>query len=332
MATKGYNSYHGRGNVKKIIAAIALVLVILGAVGYLVVQNYIVYDDAGHIQLKLPAREKEETVLPEDEINIEFVEPPEKLLPVSELHATQLVDGILRWDPATVLKTADEAMLIHVKRNNGGITYTTTVAVPEEVHVEQYDTMENLKTLLADDRYTVAHMYALCDSYFVRAYHDAAFLLENGTFWYDGDGWTWLDPTNPEVLGYITALCKEYAELGFDEILLDDFSYPISGRTEAIVWDENLDKVAVLQSFAESLRNGLPEGVALSIVIRSDALEEIGLSAEMIAACFDRVYLAPGVDAAALLNELPTDYDRSTRVVQMTYQTPQNGSYVLLAQ
>lgn len=332
MATKGYNSYHGRGNTKKIIAVVALILVILGAAGYLVIQNYVIYDDTGRIHLQLPKREKEDTVLPEGEVNIEFVEPPEKWLPVSEIHATQLVDGTLKWDPAAVLQTADEAMLIDVKRINGGITYTTNVDVPEEVHVEKSDTMANLKTLLADDRYTVAHMYALCDSYFVRAHHEAAFLLESGSFWYDGDLWTWLDPTSPDVLGYITSLCKEYAALGFDEILLDDFSYPWNGRTEAIAMQENLDKVAVMQSFAESLRNALPEDMVLSIVIRSDSLEEIGLSPEMIADCFDRVYLAPGVDAAALLQELPTDYDRSTRVVQMGYQKPENGGYVLLTQ
>lgn len=332
MATKGYNSYRGRGNVKKIIAAIALTLVILGAVGYLVVQNYIVYDNAGQAHLQLPNREKTDTALPEDEVNIEFVEPPEKWLPVSELHAQQLADGALKFDPAAVLKTAGEAMLIDVKRSNGGITYTTDVEVPAEVYVEKFDTMANLKTLLDDERYTVAHMYTLCDSYFVRAYHDAALLLESGSFWYDGDGWTWLDPTNPEVLGYVMDLCKEYAELGFDEILLDDFSYPMNGRIESIAIEEDLDKTAVLQSFAESLRNGLPEDVVLSIVIRSDSLEEIGLSAEMIADCFDRVYIAPGVDAAALLRELPEEYDRNTRVVQMVYQKPQSGSYVLLTQ
>lgn len=332
MATKGYHTYRGRGNTKKIIAAIALVLVILGAVGYLVVQNYVIYDDTGHAQLQLPKREKEDTTLAEDEVNIEYVEPPEKWLPVDELHAKQLPDGTLKWKPETDPQGTDEAILIDVKRNNGGITYTTAVEVPEEVYVEKADTMANLQTLLADGRYTVAHMYALCDSYFVRAHHEAAFLLESGGFWYDGDQWTWLDPTNPDVLGYITALCKEYAELGFDEILLDDFSYPWNGRTEAIAMQQDLDKVAVMQSFAQSLRSALPENMVLSIVIRSDKMEEIGLSPEMIAACFDRVYIALDVDATALLSALPEDYDRTTRVVQMGYQKPQSGSYVLLTQ
>ena len=335
MVTKGYNNYRGRGNVKKTVGILALVLVILGAVGYLVAQNYIVYDDAGQAHLELPKWEKPqkpEPDLPEDDVNIEYVEPPEKWLPVEELHAVQLVQGALKLDPAAVLASADEAMVIDTKLINGAITYTTGVEVPPQIRVEKSDTMEHLKSLLADDRYTVAKMSVLCDSYFVRAHREAALHLESGSFWYDADGWAWVDPTNADVLGHNTALCKEYAELGFDEILLDYFCYPISGRTDSIALDGNPDKVAILQSFAESLRNSLPEDMVLSIVIRSDAAAEYGLSPEMIAACFDRVYIAPDVDATALLSALPADYDRNTRVVQMGYQKPRSGSYVLLTQ
>ena len=335
MSTKGYNTYHGRSNAKKTVATIALLLIIIGAVGYLVVQNYIVYDDAGQAHLELLNRQKKEEVKPElsqDEVTIEFVEPPEKWLPVQELHATQLPEGALKRDPADVLRDADEAMLIDVKRINGALTYAVGTEVPEQVEMGKPETAENLKTLLADDRYTIAHLYTLCDSYFVRAYHDAAFLLKSGDLWYDGEGWAWLDPTDPNVLGYITALCREYAELGFDEILLDCFAYPTNGRMETIAIEEGTDRTAVLQSFAESIRNALPENVVLSVVIRDGKNAESGLSAEMIAACFDRVYIAPNADAEGLLRGLPEDYDRNVRVVQMAYQKPTSGSYVLMTQ
>ena len=336
MATKGYNTYRGRGNVKKIIGVIALILVILAAVGYLLAQNYIVYDDEGQAQLELPVKKKppkpQQPELPEGDVNIEYVEPPAKWLPVEELHAVELVQGGLKLDPASVSPANGEALVIDTKLINGTITYTTEVEVPPQILVEKYDTMANLKTLLAGENYTVAKMSALCDSYFVRAYHEAAFLQDNGGFWYDGDGWTWLDPTDPNVLGYLTALCKEYAELGFDEILLDNFSYPTTGRLDRFVVDAETDRVAVLQSFAQSLRSVLPEDMVLSVVIRSDVTAEFGLSPEMIAACFDRVYIAPGVDASALLNALPEDYDRNTRVVQMGTQKPLSDSYVLMTQ
>lgn len=335
--TKGYNTYRGRGSGKRIAAVIALVLVIVGAVGYLVVQNYIVYDDAGQSHLELPQRQKPQKKtqpdLADEDVTIEYVEPPEKWLPVQELHAVQLLDGMLKVDPKAILQSGNEAMVINMKRINGSIPYATEADVPTQVEVERLaETRANLKTLLADDSYAVAHLHSLCDSYFVRAYPEASHLIADGTYWYDGDGWTWLDPTNPNVLGYITALCKEYAALGFDEILLDSFAYPTSGWTKSMVIDPNLDRVAILQSFAESLRKSLPADMVLSVMIRGEVTPETGLSAEMIADCFDRVYLAPGMDAAALLAALPEEFDRDTRVVQMGYQAAEKGSYVLLMQ
>ena len=96
----------------------------------------------------------------------------------------------------------------------------------QEVEAEQYDTMDNLTALLADDRYAIARMSVFCDSYFVRAYPDAALRVESGSFWYDAASMAWLDPSHPQTLVYITSLCQEYAQLGFDEILLTDCGFP----------------------------------------------------------------------------------------------------------
>ena len=47
--TKGYHNYRGRGRRRRqqIALAVALVVVIIAAAAFLVIQNYIVYDDAG---------------------------------------------------------------------------------------------------------------------------------------------------------------------------------------------------------------------------------------------------------------------------------------------
>lgn len=54
MATKGYSSYHGRVSPGKIALIVVLVLILLGAIAYLVVQNYLVYDESGQVHLELP--------------------------------------------------------------------------------------------------------------------------------------------------------------------------------------------------------------------------------------------------------------------------------------
>lgn len=336
MAIRGYNSYRGRSNPGKVIGAIALAVVILACVGYLVAQNYIVYDDTGKPHFELPFRKKETAqtepvTIPEEDVQIEYVMPESPLTPVQALHATQLYDGALKQDPAQVLAEADESMIVEVKRLNGAITYTTEVDVPAQVYVEKYDTLANLKTLLADGRYTVARMAVFCDSYFVRAYHDAAFQLRSGSFWYDSGGWTWLDPAVPQVLTYVTSLCQEYAQLGFHEIMLDYYSYPLAGNLSAIAADPEVDRAQVLRDFAGVLKAALPEDMVLSIVVRAPLGEETGVTADLIESSFDRVYVAPDLDADAVLSGLDSAYrTEEGRVVPMTYLKPQSGSYAVV--
>ena len=335
-STRGYSSYRGKGSPWKALGAIALVLVILACVGYLLAQNHIVYDDDGHARLELPflqrkAREDDAPPISQDEVEVEYLTPESGLRAVAELHAAQLPAGTLKLPPENVALPEDEALLVEVKQQNGAITYGTQADVPPQVYVEGDGTRETLEAILARDRYTVARMFSLCDSYFVRAEHDAAFLLATGTFWYDRDGWTWLDPASPQVLGYLTGLCREYAALGFDEILLDCFSYPLAGRMESLAIDETVDRVQTLHDLAAALRAALPEEVALSVVVRADLTEATGLTADTVEELFDRVYVAPGVDSASALADLSDSYRTAPgRVVPMVYAAPGEGSYAVV--
>ena len=335
--TKGYHNYRGRGRKRRqqIVLAVVLVAVILAAAAFLVIQNYIVYDDAGKAHIEWPVRKEEpqpdqqEPGVPDNDVNIDYVDTG--YAPHLEtLHARMLETNILRQDPQTVLDSLTEsAFAVETKRVNGSITYTTAVEVPQQVDVAQYDTMANLQALLAGDAYSIARMSVFCDSYFVRAYPDAAMRVESGSFWYDAASMAWLDPSNPQVLVYITTLCQEYAQLGFDEIALDYFSYPTAGRLDSIAGLEGVDKVQVLTDFVQSLRANLPDSVKLSIVLRSEPAADFGLSPEMLAQNFDRIYLEAGVDAAALRQQLPEEFDADTRLVPIVAAPAETGSYLV---
>ena len=151
-------------------------------------------------------------------------------------------------------------------------------------------------------------------------------MREDDSLWYDANGGAWLDPTNPAVLSYITALSTECAELGFDEILLDWFCYPVEGDLEAIA-NGGSDHVQILTDFAKSLRSSLPEGVALSVTLRGSG--DNALTATQLAELFDRIYLPSGEDAAAVQRQLPKGYDAETRLVAAAAEAPASGSYVI---
>lgn len=84
MATRGYQSYRGR-NHGKLALVIVLVLILLAAVGYLVAQEYMVYDDEGHRHLELPFLKKGQTEQPQqpedttpDDVDL-IIDEPEHL-------------------------------------------------------------------------------------------------------------------------------------------------------------------------------------------------------------------------------------------------------------
>ena len=335
MNMRGDSGYHGRRKKQKVLITLVLVVVVLLCGAFLLLQNYFVYDDNGKIHLELPflgEKGEEPPLLNEDEINIDIVTPEEKpssLQAVKELHARMVGSLVLTRDPTKTLEsTPEEDIVIEVKRVNGSITYASEATIPAEVDVAGGDTMTNLKTILAGDKYVVARMSTFCDSYFVRAYRDAALCRDNGGYWYDADSRTWLDPTHPQTTAYITSLCQELTALGFDELMLDHFAYPVTGNTAAIDGLAQTDREAVLADFIAALRANLPADTVIGIVLRNDLSAEDGINSELITKYFDRVYVASNVDVTALQEELGERYG-AERIVAMTGKASESGSYMI---
>jgi hypothetical protein len=352
MGTRGYHSYRGRnGGGGKTVWVIVLVLVLLAAVAFLLAQRYVVFDEDGKARLTLFSTQKDtpkNPIAPEDVV-IEREDPeddpqkpdqpedprePDKpvRLKLDELHAREIEYGSLWWSLENTLRPDDEAIVIEVKRAGGGITYGTEVKTPSGATVERGVTRDNLIALLKSGHYTVARLNFLSDPTFARAHPDAALTTASGKLWYDAAGRVWLDPGNEEVRAYLIALCRECADLGFNEILLDGFCYPATGDLSAIAFPEKLNQTAVLTDFADALREALPEDVAVSITLRGDMGElggDSGLTAELLGV-FDRIYVAGEVDGTALRAALPTDFDNVGGLVIMTTYKPQKGGYVVL--
>lgn len=335
MKIKGYSGYHGRRKKQKVLITLVLIVAVLLCGAFLLLQDYFVYDDSGKISLDLPFFDRggeDSPTVDEDEVNIDIVTPDEKpssLREVKELHARMVGSLVLKRDPEKTLEsTPEEDIVIEVKRVNGSITYASEANIPEEVDVTGGDTMTNLKAILAGDKYVVGRMSTFCDSYFVRAYRDAALCRDNGGYWYDADSRTWLDPAHPQTTAYITSLCQELTALGFDELMLDHFAYPVTGNTAAIDGLAQTDREAVLADFVAALRANLPEGTVLGIVLRNDLSAEDGINAELITTYFDRVYVSANVDITALQEELGEGYG-AERIVAMTGKAPESGSYMI---
>ncbi len=83
----------------------------------------------------------------------------------------------------------------------------------------------------------------------------------------------------------------------------------------------------MLTDFAEKLRTALPEGVALSVVVR----DTDSLNVTQMAELFDRLYIPTDGDVTAITAALPEGYDTQTRLVPMVVEAAASGSYMIVS-
>ena len=147
--------------------------------------------------------------------------------------------------------------------------------------------------------YTVAELSCLRDDALARAAPELALLRENGAPWRDAAGLCWLDPAQEAVRDRLIALCRELADLGFDELLLADLSMPTEGAVERIRPDAG--RAEALEALARAIGTALADrDVTVSVVGVPDGGQSTGL----LAAC-GRVW-AKAEDAAALAAFAPS--------------------------
>lgn len=330
MGTRGYRNYRGRNKGKiALIAGLAAILLI--AVGFLVMQNYLVYDDAGKAHWEFPFMERHQTqeqepAIDPDDVEIQREEPEStvgKDLP--PMQAKELPLWCLSDDPTWLLRDAPKWVVVNVKTGDGSLAYASTVTVPEEIGKGREWTMSYLRTILDSDHDVVARMTCLQDkSYAYAMTEQAALCQEDGNLWWDYYGRCWLDPAKEGTLNYVKALCQEYVKLGFDEIMLDYFGYPAD-------WTGQADRSAVLTQFMTALRQSLPEGTRISVMLHEMPGAENGLTAELLNTAFDRIYTDSDMDVDALKTMLPADFDVNTRLVPTVWQASESGSYMISA-
>lgn len=333
MATKGYNSYHGRTPLWKKILIVVLVLLLLGGGAFLYCQNHLVYDENRQVRLELPFVSKKELQPSEgeqDPNDIDFTREEPQGPVIETIAAKELAANALETDVSATLPADEKTVVVDVKLADG--TYTYKPSFQAAGTVGSAVSTENLKKLTASDQYVIARVSALGDTAYAKAHVDDAGLLRTWDqwLWYDYSSECWLDLTKPLTQSYVKQVCKDLTDLGVDEILLENFGWPAVGNMSAMVVPTGTDKPAVITDFLKTLREELPKTTALSVLLSRNAPENSGLTSDVLAQ-FDRIYADPeGVDLNALASSLPADFQRESQLVQLVTAAPASGSYVLI--
>lgn len=203
---------------------------------------------------------------------------------------------------AAALAAAGADGFVYTVRDNTGLvrfaSETAQAQIPSAIWTEGMDATA-LETLCGQEGITsVARLNCFHDSYFAWTHTETAAICQtNGKVWYDAITYNWLDPAKEEARAYALDLAEECARLGFDELLLEEVTYPLDGDLDKIQYSDNtISKTEALVSFLQEMRTRLtPYGVHLSLLLDARALTVD--EAYTAASGVDLAQMAPLVDA-----------------------------------
>lgn len=331
VGARGYSSYRGRGGKWKIFLAVLLVLVIAAACSVMYLQQYVVYTADGRRQIVLPWRTEGggEVLPPEDPaedplegLDVVVQEPPEPEPPedmvafalpsraLTQAEWSQFLAGLTQ-DPA---REGCNAAVVRLKTAGGTIYYSSANAVSGAVDVggDGADVAAALSLVTARENFhAIASMACLQDFKAANAGVEERGLKNTGGYiFYDGNNSLWLDPAKPGARQYVCALAKEIAEMGFDELLLTEFSYPTVGKINKINYNTDVPLADNLDLLLSDLAAALePYNILLSVEIPAAVITDgpdtvAGLDLSRLVNRVDRIYAAVSPEQAETVSGL----------------------------
>ena len=195
---------------------------------------------------------------------------------------------------AQTLADGYDGVILPMKTADGALGYVSALPLAADAGASSGDPDRNevLRALNATPGlYTVAQVSCLRDSALVREEPGLSLHRVSGSPWLDESRQGWLDPAQPQVQSYLIGLCRELAQLGFDEILLTDCGFPTQGDLDSLRAVE--EKEETLETFCRQLQGALADTpVTLSVMGQRDSVTADPVSGQTTAllATFGRVW------------------------------------------
>ena len=195
---------------------------------------------------------------------------------------------------AQTLADGYDGVILPMKTADGALGYVSALPLAADAGASSGDPDRNEVLRALNDTpglYTVAQVSCLRDSALVREEPGLSLHRVSGSPWLDESRQGWLDPAQPQVQSYLIGLCRELAQLGFDEILLTDCGFPTQGDLDSLRAVE--EKEETLETFCRQLQGALADTpVTLSVMGQRDSVTADPVSGPTTAllATFGRVW------------------------------------------
>ena len=195
---------------------------------------------------------------------------------------------------AQILADGYDGVILPMKTADGALGYVSALPLAADAGASSGDPDRNEALRALNDTpglYTVAQVSCLRDSALVREEPGLSLHRVSGSPWLDESRQGWPDPAQPQVQSYLIGLCRELAQLGFDEILLTDCGFPTQGDLDSLRAVE--EKEETLETFCRQLQGALADTpVTLSVMGQRDSVTADPVSGQTTAllATFGRVW------------------------------------------
>lgn len=143
--------------------------------------------------------------------------------------AAALAEGVDTVRSQVQALSAGTPVMVEVKNGKGEFFYSSSVSTWRASGVDTAAMDQLIAYMDTRDLYLIAKLPALRDY----LYFDGNKNLSDGIhhasrqyLWADSDYCYWLDPAREGTVTHLVQLIKELKELGFDEVVLDDFRIP----------------------------------------------------------------------------------------------------------
>ena len=258
-----YRHQRALKRIGTLLAVLFLVFAVTWLCWVVWLQRYVVYTDAGaELNFALSSYELtgKEAVKPKAQQNIsifynEGADAIDTTNEMTQLNGYYITSEMFQQDIDYVMLqverfAAGTPVMIDMKGGFGSFFYKSNLpdaVVSASTNIEKVSQL--ITRLHTKGFYTIARISAFQDRSFGESHVSSGlYMLNRRGLWMDQEGMYWLDPTNATTTSWITSVVLELRELGFDEVLLDDFCFPNSDQ-----YIITGDMQAALQSAAATL-------------------------------------------------------------------------------
>lgn len=250
-----YKTRRSLQRVLTVVLAVVLVLVLFGFCWNIWVERYVVYTREGATLdfSRSPLNTVGEIATPpkaDDSVSIFFNEGSDAVELSTEL--TTLNGYYIDYD--ALKGSMDEIkedlnrlkagtpIMIELKGGYGSFYYTsglTNAVSSASVNVAAVD--ELIQYVRSKGFYMIARVSAFRDYDFGnRNVTSGLYMKSRAGLWMDSGGCFWLDPTSANTLSWVTSIVNEIRELGFNEVVLDNFRFP--AETDKYIFNGDMDE------------------------------------------------------------------------------------------